>query len=140
MNEHTTGSTVRQASVALGLELARSMRESDGLTPMEADGRLNDASRRVVAAMHEQHGQAYLGLINRTPGERLQRLPVWRWDGEEVLNFEAAFVLPAFDVLLCELIDRRERRTTGSVRDDAVLVDGIMKRIQELGGEMLVWS
>ena len=131
---------VKRASVKLGLELARSLREGGG-TPVEADPSLNEASRRVVQAMRKKYDDAWLGEFNPSvKGVPIQKDLLWKWDGRDVLNFEASFVVPKYDQLLVRmLLDRLTAKYTGT-KDDAVRITAIQNRIRDLDGELLAWS
>lgn len=129
-----------QARAELAREAARSAREGGGL-PTEADDAVNNASRRVVDAVHAAHGQAWLGQINlygedRGMADRVLR----RWDESPVLNFEAAFVVPGYDDELVRLIIERDVAPYTSMAADVPRVDAITQRIAELGGALLIWT
>src|SRR5271157_5883921 len=83
--------------VRLALEVERGLREGDGCLP-EADNSINNASRRLVQAVQDAGGEAWLGKINLYAEDRAPvGTPVlWRWDGSLVCNFAAAFVAPRY--------------------------------------------
>jgi len=127
---------VRQASVKLGLALARSLREGDG-TPVEADDYLNDTSREVVESMVKKHGKVFLGRFNTT-NENPQSIDVlWTPSLSPVLNFEADFVVPTHDQVLVKMLLARLK--PGCAADSAA-ISLIQNRIREIGGELLFWS
>jgi len=118
----------------------RSIKENDGITPLEADGNLNDASRDLIAAMHEKHGECWLGLINRH-GKQNELPLLWKWDGALVYNFGASFVVPEYDQMLADLIEARHEPHGGYDHHRNVAeVDAIYLRIEVLGGHHLHWS
>jgi hypothetical protein len=121
-------------------KVVQSAREHEGW-PGEADERVNNANRRVVAAMAEAHGEAWLGKINLYGNERHGGHPVmWKWDGGTVYNFDAAFVVPAFDEELVRLVKERDDAEYTGTKDDAVRVEAIMQRITDIGGVHLFWT
>lgn len=126
---------LKQASANLGLRLVHSLREGDG-SPVESDTMLNDASREVILAMHEEHGEAWLGRINVTEGEAVFE----QWTGGELHNFCAAFVLPRYDAGLEHKMRERLATSYTGTKADRKLVTAIYERVKELGGELLVWS
>jgi hypothetical protein len=124
----------------LASELLRSAREGDGW-PVEADESLNDASRRVVDAVRDAFGEAWLGQINLHGSERGKpEHALWKWDGSLVCNFSCAFVLAQKDDTLVELIMQRDRAPYTNGRDDVARIDAIMVRIKEVGGIHLHWT
>ncbi len=138
--------SVKQASARLGLELVRALREAEGSLP-ECDEILNQASREVVRAMHETHGEAWLGLINSPVNK-----PVLEKYTGEILNFQADFVIPKYDGVLVTLIQNRlsvARRAQAfslaflsgyTNSQDSIQVQAIQTHIRDLGGEILVWT
>lgn len=120
--------------VRLGIEAVRAIHE--GMP--EADAALNNASRRVVSAMEETYGAAWLGHIERSGRKNGNAL--WRWNGFPVLNFEATFVVPVEDARLLELIEERNEAKYEGVKKDAVRVNAIFARVMELSGTILVWT
>lgn len=128
--------TLREAIARLDRTFALSCR--DGLCgPLEADERLNDASRAVVRACYEEHGAAWLGKINAYSGD-CQSL--WQWQGEELCNFGADFVLPlpAEDVI--RLVGAYRNAGLGRAAEWAELIDRINEAVKRAGGTLLVWS
>lgn len=131
---------LEEASRELTTEFIRGLREGDGCLP-EADESINNASRRVVSAMAEEHGECWLGRVNLHDTERGHADQVmWRWNGEPVLNFDAGFVLPAFDEELLQLIMKRDAGPYTTTTVDSVLVTAILERVRALGGRNLVWT
>ena len=138
MTSTATPTATRRASVALGLTLARAIREGDG-SPLEAHEGINAASRAIVQAMADEHGAAYLGRMTRQRDER-DTPPIAPWDGSPVLNFSADFVLPTDDAELARMILAREAAPYTGTRADIPHVRAIVDRITEIGGELLVWT
>lgn len=127
---------VKQANVALCLELHRSLREGGG-TPVEADADLNRASVVLVHAMHEAHGQAWLGKVN-DKGAEAPRIRRWV-ENEPIYCFGADFVLPAHDLELERLLLERDE-APWTAREDYARIQVITERIRAVGGQNLVWS
>ena len=118
----------------------RSVREGGGW-PVEADEYLNNSCRRLVQAMHDQHGECWLGKVNLYDKERHGAVPVlWKWDGSLVRNFSCAFVVPTYDETLERLIRERDDAPYTTTAADAVRVGEIIERITALGGEHLYWA
>ena len=100
---------------------------------------LNDYQRELIAAYAAEHGEAWRGRINLYDNDK--HLPIiWKWDGELVYNFGARFVIPHFDEQLYELIVLREYAPYTGTRADAKRVDAIFARLEEIGGETLLWN
>jgi hypothetical protein len=129
---------VKKASVQLGFELVRSLREGDGC-PVEADSRLNEASRDIIYKMSEKHNGVYLGRFNPQSWQKDSDL-LWKWEGTPVCNFEADFVIPFYDGKLARLMATRLNEVYLGTKHDSVQITAIQARIRELGGEILVWS
>jgi hypothetical protein len=136
--------TVKEARAALTRAFLDSSAESG--CPAEADDDLNNASRRVVDAMYETHGEAWLGHVNlygdarvKNGGGRDDQI-CWKWDGSLVCNFSCAFVAPRFDAELVRLIRERDLGPYAGVAADVPRVDAIHVRLAEIGGVTLVWS
>lgn len=133
--------TTNEARTALTKTFIKSVRENGGCTPCEADGDLNDASRAVIAAMHAEHGTAWLGKINLYDKERHGGHPImWQWTGKLVYNFGASFVAPAYDAELVRLISERDNAVYTGTADDAKRIEAIYQRMTEIGGIHLHWS
>ena len=131
--------TVEAANSAQLKEFIRSMRESDGYHPREADSNLNDSNRTLIEAMAAENGVAWIGKINLYKEDE-GKDPLWQWDGSLVYNFGASFVVPHDDERLRQLIIDRDRSKYTGTAADSVLVEAIMDRIAELGGFNLIWS
>jgi hypothetical protein len=136
--------TVKEASRELTTEFVRGLREGDGCLP-EADSAINNASRRVIEAMQEEHGEAWLGQINLSEGDRVKNggkpeAAMWKWDGGLVYNFGCSFVLPRFDAELLRLILERDVAPYTGTREDSGRVTKILERVREVGGRTLAWT
>jgi hypothetical protein len=132
--------TLSQARDALSLELQRGYIEGDGCLP-EADTDINNASRRVIEAMAEENGEAWLGKFNLHGDERHGAVPViWKWDGGLVYNFGCDFVAPKFDEALEKLLRERDDAEYTTTAADVVRLRAIFERIAAIGGISLIWT
>lgn len=107
----------------------------------ESDLDINNASREIISAMRQVHGEAWIGNINlhkRHRGEPEQVM--WKWDGKLVCNFEVAFVLPKHDPELERLIEERFASPYNGTLADCVKIDAIHDRLKEIGGVHLSWT
>jgi len=130
---------VETAEKHLADAVCEGLRAGDGSLP-ESYTPVNDASRAMVRAMLQDHGQAWLGKINLYSDDDRQHI-LWQYEpGEMVYNFGAAFVLPCCDAELERLIRERDAAPYTGTRDDGKRVDVIVQRIGALGGVHLVWS
>lgn len=127
-----------QARHKLASECVRGLREGDGCLP-EADDEINDASRNVVQAFQDEHGEAWLGLINVYSSDKGKPV-LWKWDGSLVLNFSAGFVVPKYDADLERLIHDRHSPGEYSAKKNRSTLEAITIRIEELGGVLLLWT
>lgn len=105
----------------------------------EADDTLNDSNRDIIQALRDAYGRAFLGNINFYDEQR-QRIVEGKesvfeeYTGQIVYTATADFVVPAADEKLEELIrEWNEKSGPG-------LVDKITSRIDQLGGEHLIWT
>ena len=89
-------------------------------------------SYALIASMKKVKGAAWLGRIN---GNGCQTL--WKWDGGQLSAPSADFVLPQYDAELDALLVARYRAEYKGVDNDAKWVETILKRIDQLGGELL---
>jgi hypothetical protein len=108
----------------------------------ESNEDVNDASRRLVAAMRETHGSCWLGIINRYSHHGdTERTPwIWEWDSSLLYNFGCSFVIPKPDGELVRLLrERYDAEYTGTAAD-SVRMDAIFDRIYALGGCYLTWT
>lgn len=117
----------------------QSLRDGGG-TLVEADGALNSASRKMVIAMRDVHGEAWLGQINvygyKKSIEKGVPLPMlWKWNEGDIYNFSADFVIPKYDEKLDQMV--RDWNEIGASADKH---NSIYDRIKELGGHHLFWS
>lgn len=109
---------------------------------IESDSTNNGLNREIIAAMKQIHGLLYLGSVNYYSGQseriRTGEESVYEeYAGQEIYDFHCDFAVPVRDEVLEEMI-RAWNRGTGP--HPAELVDRIMARINELGGEHFVWS
>jgi hypothetical protein len=138
--------SVAEARKAQTRAFIESVRASDSLTPRENDDRLNDSCRGLIKAIHQEHGEAWLGRVSlhgkyRTierGGEGIN--PIWLWDGSKICNFDCSFVIPCDDEQLRQLILDRDRSGYTGTADDYVTIQVIHNRVEELGGYFLNWS
>jgi len=104
------------------------------------DMKLNDVSRQAIVAYANIHKDktCYLGKVNRYSEDK-GKPGLVPYVGQRVFNFEYYFMIPCYDAKLINLImDRDESEYTGT-KEDFVMVDTIMDRIQELNGINLFW-
>ena len=114
--------------------------QREGCLP-EADDSINNASRRVVKAMYEEHGECWLGTINYGDDRGKANKVLQKWDGERtVLNFECAFVIPKYDEELVKLIIERDQAAYEGTKKDAERMDAIFDHFIKLGGHYLHWT
>lgn len=91
--------------------------------PVEADDNLNDSCRRLIAAIADENGEAWLGRINLYGSERHGATPyIWKWDGSLVRNFSCAFVLPRYDAEVERMVRERDDAPYTTTADDATCV------------------
>lgn len=100
----------------------------------EANSKLNNASRALIVAMHEECGEVWLGCINRYNDKMKLQPYIYKWNGEQVYNFGSDFALPKFDEMLEALLKLWEQQSSHQ------LADMIFRRIEEIGGYQLHWS
>lgn len=120
----------------------------NGGTLPEASPTINDASRLVIREMQAQYGAAWLGLVNRYWPEDKAQPYLWQWDGGTVYNFGASFVLPCYDAELAGLLeshdnaalDTRQTEPYDSTRPVLERIQAIYRRVEEIGGAVLVWT
>lgn len=108
----------------------------------EADERWNALQRSKIAAFYEINLNAYIGKINRYGAERdtLTIDTVFsEYTGQRVYNFDANFIVPTADHELAEMIVSWNSKNNAQPTNPN-LVDKINKRIEEIGGLILLWS
>jgi hypothetical protein len=107
----------------------------------EADDNLNNAQRRLINAMAEEHGTVFLGNINLYNEDR-GKLPEFRSypDEKPIYNFAACFVIPTNDDQLAKMILERDLASNNGTKEDMKRIDQIFARIKELNGHILTWS
>jgi hypothetical protein len=108
--------------------------------PSEFDMSINDISRRMIQAVKDQYDQAWLGCVNLYEDDRKKEYNLTEYTGQKIYNFEYTFVVPCNDQGLVDLIVKRDRTPYTGTKDDRVLVDQIMGRIESLNGQHLIWS
>jgi hypothetical protein len=134
---------VEEAKRKLTDAVVRSIQMNGGYVG-EADDTVNDASRDVVAAVAEEHGEAWLLKRNTNRDEervakaegRDERL--WKWDGGLVYNFGADAVVPKPDDELREMLYSPAWFSTMATMRDAV--ERYHAHVEKLGGVVLVWG
>ena len=130
---------VETAEKRLTDAVCKGLRLGDGCLP-ECYTPVNDASRAMVHAMLQDHGQAWLGKINLHSDDDRRRI-MWQHEPDEtIFTFGAAFVLPCYDAELERLIRERDEAPYTGTRDDAKRIDPILQRIVAIGGVHLSWS
>lgn len=116
------------------------LRDSD-FSPSELyDMNLNAVTCEKIEAFAEVHSnqRCYLGKVNRY-SEDEGKPGLVPYDGQLVYYFEYGFMIPCYDAKLINLImDRDETEYTGT-KEDFVMVEAIMDRIQEMDGINLFW-
>ena len=115
-----------------------SLRENGGMTPVEADERLNNSARDLIAACIDRWGgSAFVGVFNdydpigsKDPACVLRILQA----GEMVCTFSCDFAVPTEDQ---ELIHRvlAFRSSPSMAR-----IEAVSARVKALGGVLLNWS
>lgn len=140
MTEEKKADVLREAREHLTHVFAQAVREGDGCLP-ESDETLNEANRRVIRAMFDTHGEAWLGYINLHGGDRGNpEKAMWKWDGSTIYTFGCSFVLPKFDEELLRLIMERDGAQYKTTDADVSRIDAIMDRIEIAGGVHLMWT
>lgn len=121
----------------------RHIRETGGwLALREADGTNNDLNKEVIVAMKQIHGRLYLGSVNIYGDDQRKRICAGEesvyeeYTGQEIYNFHCTFAVPVKDEALEELIRGWNR---GTEPHNSGVVDQIMARVDELGGEHFLW-
>jgi hypothetical protein len=102
--------------------------------------KINETCRAIIKAMHEESGQAWLGVITLEAGREDD--PVLRpWDGKEHIEGHGgcSFVLPKRDVTLVAMIRACRRAPYTTPSDRIRRLNPIMDRINDLGGFYLCW-
>ncbi len=110
-----------------------------GGCPLEGDEMLNYTAHEVIRAYKDEFGAAWLGKINLYAEDK-GKPPVWEWDGGQVYNFGACFVLPAYDAEIERLIKERDAAPYTGTKDDYARVDAITALVEQRGGDNLIWS
>lgn len=110
----------------------------------EGDEIYNKLTQMIITAFSKVHPKSYLGNINLYGIEhedvangKAQALK--EYHGEKVYNFSYDFIVPVKDQTLEELLHAYNQvwAKETSVID---LLDAIIKRVYEIGGELLLWK
>ena len=137
MSEITADSiTIEQAKALINRSFEAGHHEMEAGYPY--DNPLNDRARLMIHAFKNEHGAAWLGEINRETSAGVE-IPILReWDGiTTVLNFGAAFVLPAYDAEVERLIVEYR---SGDFKAAYANIDKVFDRIYSIGGAALNWN
>ena len=105
----------------------------------EADENLNDASRAAIEACYQEHGQAFLWIINQWTNVPRPVVSLYN-PNSPIFNFSYHAVSSEADPELEHLIEQRNDAPYTGTRDDAQRVKAIIKRLEAIGGTMLHWS
>jgi len=137
-----TNQEIMQKLIKDELEIFKQARGMGGY-PTEFDTEINDITVEKIKmfAVLNNNGlgsYCYLGKINRYSEDEGKPYLV-AYDEQRVFNFEYAFMIPAYDEILIEKIRFRETDEYTGAKKDFILINGIMDRIQELGGIHLFW-
>jgi len=118
-----------------------SVQSSDGYFPKEADGFLNRSNVKVIRAMEEEHGQAWLIKINLYGDDQVPVIKaITGGDDYNCYNFCCSMIVPKYDKQLEDMILARKNVECNGIKDDLPLVNKIMKHAHKLGGVNLIWS
>lgn len=106
----------------------------------EGDDTYNNLNRIIIQAFWKMNGKAFIGNINYYDEDRekvvaYEKSVFTAYNGEKVLNFGAAFIIPEADDTLDEMI----RRWNTSGEQTVANIEAIVKRIEWLGGKNLIW-
>lgn len=111
-------------------------RRSGGM-PTEFDGDLNDITRnKIYTFANENGGECCLGRVNLYSDNTI--LKMWSKDFM-IYNFDYTFAIPKHDTQLETMIRERSNTPYTGTKNDYVLVNAIMGRIEELRGINLFW-
>lgn len=108
----------------------------------EADETYNDFNRSIIAYMKKACGSLYLGNVNFNNDDQRKRICAGEesvyeeYTGQEIYNFHCTFAVPVNDEALEELIRGWNR---GAEPHNSGVIDQIMARVDELGGEHFLW-
>lgn len=108
----------------------------------EFDTTINGISRAMIVAYHKKHGKCFLGKINDYDQYGANPQIVFTpYTGQKIYNFEYAFVIAEEDEELRRML--KEHNTPKGKLDSKAtmeLIEKIIARISDLGGEFLSWS
>jgi beta-xylosidase len=106
----------------------------------EACGEWNDLQSEKIEVAFNHYGKVFIGKINFY-GDEHQNLTVEKifveYTGGTVYNFAAAFVIPAEDAELAEMIVKWNKN---GLPTSLELIEKITARIEALGGMNLTWT
>lgn len=108
----------------------------------EADETYNDFNRSIITYMKKACGSLYLGNINFNDDDKRKRICTGEesvyeeYTGQKIYNFHCTFAVPTKDESLEKMI---RRWNIGTEPHNAGVVDQIMARVDELGGEHFLW-
>ncbi len=101
---------------------------------------LNARSQLLVQAYINERDAAWLGRVNLNR-EQEGRPVIWECgDPTGAHVYGASFVLPAYDEELKRLIVSRSLTPYTGTEDDSKLVGAIFDRVEQLGGNPLLWN
>lgn len=105
-----------------------------------------------IERMKAEHGQAWLGNVNRKSVESSLRVPLVEYTGQKIYNFDYAFVMPAYNQDIEDMVEAYNRQSKafydsvgtdklkGTTKDLVVSIDVIFDKVEELQGKLLYWS
>ncbi len=110
---------------------------------IEQDGWIREGDSDINAGAFAQielmGSGAWLGNINLYAPDRMQIM--WQpGEHEDLTTFCAAFVIPAFDQELHDMIKARHEAEYTGTKADYARVNAITERVAAIGGYMLLWS
>lgn len=98
---------------------------------------INQASRAVIRSMRP----CFIGCVNLYGEDRGKKESILKeYKKGMVFNFGGSFVIPAYDEELVELILARDTAPYTGTADDAVRVNAIYDRLEQLGAKTLHWE
>ena len=125
----------KEAERNLASVFVEAVRRGGGYCPAENDTGLNEASRKLIRAMHAEHGEAWLFLVNKK-GAVPQK-----WEpGGLLYTFCADYVLPTRNAEVESLINTRHSVEYTGTKSDSRRVHEIMEAVFAAGGSLLQWS
>lgn len=102
----------------------------------EFDQEINGLSRRLIAALYNQHGETWLGIFNQYPPHKTVVLQ--KYDPEiTVLNFACDFAIPHYDAEIVNMIEMYNRPDAW---DAGYWLKMAIERVKDLGGVYAHWQ